>query len=168
MSGRKSVKHVVERIALMGELSEEETEVVRHMIESLIRNRDVLIDKLKVRADALEQSPTLKMVSGALKECIAAHGPVTKEWTGSAAKRILRKMHAPRDCQPPHLRLRDVYAEAGFSPCEGLTVHDDPPANIWGYWRDPRWKEVYELRNNGQHSVAKLQAAIIRDDWGVE
>lgn len=28
-------------------------------------------------------------IAGAIKSCIDAHGPITKEWTGSAAKRAM-------------------------------------------------------------------------------
>ena len=167
MSGRKSVKHVVERIALMGELNEAQVEVIRHMIESLIRNRDVLIDRLTVRAGAVENIITDKMIAGALRECITAHGDITKEWIGSAAKRVRQKIRAGQDSRPPYERTLGSYEEAGFSPCEGLTEDQDPPANIWGYWRDPRWKKLYETRNGGDHETAKMMAEKIRDDWGV-
>lgn len=30
-----------------------------------------------------------KRITGALKSCIAAHGPITKDWVGSAAKRLI-------------------------------------------------------------------------------
>jgi len=30
------------------------------------------------------------MVNGALKHCINSHGPITKEWIGSASKRIVQ------------------------------------------------------------------------------
>lgn len=169
MSVRKSVKHVVERIVDMGDLDSEQEETVRHMIESLVRNRDVLIDKLTVKAQANEKVLTPKMVAGSLKDCIRAHGPITREWTGSAAKRVVTGFISCQDSRAPHLRVMDTYAEAGLSPTEGLTVHDsDPPANIWGYWRDPRWKYVHEYRNSGDHEQARTLAAEVRRDWEVE
>ena len=39
--------------------------------------------------DPLERGPLESMVAGALKECIAAHGPITKESLSSAAKRVV-------------------------------------------------------------------------------
>jgi hypothetical protein len=36
-----------------------------------------------------EHRKLLKVVNGALKSCIKAHGPVTSFWIGSAGKRIL-------------------------------------------------------------------------------
>ena len=41
------------------------------------------IDKLKKRKNA-----TLRKVNGALKQSINAHGPITKDFLGSASKRI--------------------------------------------------------------------------------
>lgn len=41
------------------------------------------IEKLKKKKNA-----TLKRVNGALKQCINAHGPITKDLIGSASKRI--------------------------------------------------------------------------------
>lgn len=29
-----------------------------------------------------------RAIVGGLKQCLHAHGPITKEWTGSAAKRV--------------------------------------------------------------------------------
>ena len=34
----------------------------------------------------------LRVISGALKSCIDAHGPISKEWVGSAAKRVRRAL----------------------------------------------------------------------------
>lgn len=169
MSNRKSIKHVVDRIARMGKLDEEQEYVVRHMIEALVRNRDVLIDKLTVRAQDRENAVTPKMFAGALKDCIKAHGPITREWTGSAAKRLHRTLLAPEDNRPPYERTMEHYVEAGLSPAEGLTEHgDEPPIAIWGYWRDPRWKAVHEYRNGGYHESARYLAQEIRDDWDVK
>lgn len=39
----------------------------------------------------------LKIVSGALKCCINDHGPITKQWTGSAAKRVVNQLVAILD-----------------------------------------------------------------------
>ena len=36
-----------------------------------------------------EHRKLLKVVNGALKSCIKAHGPITSYWIGSAGKRIL-------------------------------------------------------------------------------
>lgn len=168
MSSRKSVKHVVERIAVMGELDAEQTETVRHMIESLLRNRDVLVDKLTVRAQSREQTFTPKMISGALKNTVDAHGPITREWIGSAAKRVHRAFLDTGENRPSHVRTMESYAEGGLSPCEGMTEHEnDPPVAIWGYWQDPRWKTVHEYRNGGDHDSARNLAREIRNDWSV-
>jgi hypothetical protein len=36
-----------------------------------------------------EHKKLLKVVNGALKSCISAHGPITAFWIGSAGKRIM-------------------------------------------------------------------------------
>lgn len=36
-----------------------------------------------------EHKKLLKVVNGALKSCISAHGPITSAWIGSAGKRVL-------------------------------------------------------------------------------
>ena len=168
MSGRKSVKHVVDRIARMGHLDEEQEYVVRHMIEALVRNRDVLIDKLTVRAQERENAFTTRMISGALKNTITAHGPITREWVGSAAKRVHREFLNTEESRPPYERTMGTYVEAGLSPCEGVTEYEqDPPIAIWGYWRDPRWQEVHELRKDIRFYDARRLAAEIRRDWEV-
>mgnify|MGYP001569726791 CR=1 FL=1 len=35
------------------------------------------------------RSAVKKMIVGAIKDTINSHGPITKEWTGSAAKRVI-------------------------------------------------------------------------------
>ena len=36
-------------------------------------------------------------VAGALRSCIDAHGPITKQWIGSAAKRIVKSCALERE-----------------------------------------------------------------------
>lgn len=35
-----------------------------------------------------------RLVAGALRSCIEAHGPITPEWIGSAAKRVISQLKA--------------------------------------------------------------------------
>ena len=44
--------------------------------------------------DDIQQSPLYPMVVGALRSAIDAHGPITAEHIGSAAKRIVGQLHA--------------------------------------------------------------------------
>ena len=37
-----------------------------------------------------------------------------------------------------------------------------------GYYNDPRWKEVYKLREEGNHIKANGLVMSIRYDWGIE
>ena len=36
-----------------------------------------------------EHKQLLKVVNGAIKSCIDTHGPITREWVGSAGKRVI-------------------------------------------------------------------------------
>jgi hypothetical protein len=41
-------------------------------------------------------------------------------------------------------------------------------AASFGYWKDPRWEEVNELRKEGKHHEANKLVFQIRDDYGVD
>jgi len=36
------------------------------------------------------------------------------------------------------------------------------------YWKDPRWKEVKRLQDEGKHAEANSIVFQIRESWGVE
>lgn len=40
-------------------------------------------------AEEITRKQLERMLAGAMKSCIDAHGPITREWTGSAAKRMI-------------------------------------------------------------------------------
>ena len=40
----------------------------------------------------IQKHPLHKIIVNALTDCINAHGPITPEWKGSAAKRILNNI----------------------------------------------------------------------------
>lgn len=42
----------------------------------------------EARKDQARAEATAKVIAGALRDCIRTHGPITKEWIGSATKRI--------------------------------------------------------------------------------
>lgn len=43
---------------------------------------------LRVSKD-LDRKQLERLLAGAMKSCIDAHGPITRDWTGSAAKRMI-------------------------------------------------------------------------------
>lgn len=38
----------------------------------------------------------------------------------------------------------------------------------FGYWDDPRWKEVQKLRKEGKITESNSLVMTIRDSWGVD
>lgn len=50
--------------------------------------RPGLHNAMKVRQD-IDRKKLERLLAGAMKSCIDAHGPITREWTGSAAKRMI-------------------------------------------------------------------------------
>lgn len=72
----------------MVESGDYDVDIIQHMLDSLVTNRDKRIKELEKRIKPKEFNMTLKIVSGALRECINQHGPITTEWIGSAAKRV--------------------------------------------------------------------------------
>jgi hypothetical protein len=40
-------------------------------------------------ANDINRKQLEKLLAGAMKSCIDAHGPITRDWTGSAAKRMI-------------------------------------------------------------------------------
>jgi hypothetical protein len=64
-------------------ITEKDVETIMFMVDEYEKANLSTIDKLK--KDKLRES---KRISGALKQTIDAHGPITKELIGSATKRI--------------------------------------------------------------------------------
>lgn len=62
--------------------------MITNMLDSLVRDRDNRIKRLESRVKPRVFNMTVKIINGALKDCIRNHGPITKEWIGSASKRI--------------------------------------------------------------------------------
>ena len=88
MPSMKSSKHTVTRIITMVESGDYDPDTIQHMVDSLIESRDRKIRHLKKKAKPREFIITPKIISGALRNCIKDHGPITTHWIGSAAKRI--------------------------------------------------------------------------------
>lgn len=88
MGKLKSIKSTTNRIITKIEAGDYDYDQIEHMITSLVKNRDKeitrLIDKMRPRVFNLTESK----IAGAIITTIKAHGPITKTWVGSAAKRI--------------------------------------------------------------------------------
>ena len=85
----KSIDSVVRRIGNMAEFSEDDLAKVQHMIESVVKNRDKIIARQKTKMKDREVVISEKRVSGAIREAIRAHGPITPQLISSASKRIV-------------------------------------------------------------------------------
>ena len=88
MPSMKSSERTTKRIIAMVESGDYDPDIIQHMVDSLIESRERKIRHLKKKAKPREFIMTTKIISGALKNCIRDHGPITKDWIGSAAKRI--------------------------------------------------------------------------------
>ena len=71
-------------------LNEDDFELIFHMIDSLIINRDNVVEHLKKKLNHYDKPRLIeeKVIKGAIKDTINSHGPITRELLGSAAKRI--------------------------------------------------------------------------------
>lgn len=88
MSKAKSVDRTFKRIIKKLKTGDYDPEVILHMLQSLVESRDRKIRHLEGKARNRKFVLNEKQISGALRSCIDAHGPITKEFIGSAAKRI--------------------------------------------------------------------------------
>jgi hypothetical protein len=84
---------VVRRICSWTNCDDETKEKIDGMIFSLIKSRDCIIEKLKKRTLERKLLITETAITGALRNTINTHGPITKEWIESAAKRIKGQIH---------------------------------------------------------------------------
>lgn len=46
-----------------------------------------------------EHKRLLKVINGAIKSCIDSHGPISKDWIGSAGKRVMGALKSYAQCQ---------------------------------------------------------------------
>jgi hypothetical protein len=84
----KSTESTTKRIISMIESGDYDPDIIQHMIDSIVENRDRRIRCLEERVRERVFKMTLQVVTGSLQDCIKQHGPITKEFIGSAAKRI--------------------------------------------------------------------------------
>jgi len=90
MSTIKSVPRTARRIIEKVESGNYTPDMIEHMIESLIKNRDNTIDTLQKAMRPREFILSESDISGALRDTINAHGSITSQFIGSAAKRIFK------------------------------------------------------------------------------
>ena len=88
MSVRKKTDRLARRIVERIQDGTADHTMVTNMLDSLVKNRDKRIAQLERRNKPRVFTMTQKIITGALRDCIRNHGPITKEWIGSAAKRI--------------------------------------------------------------------------------
>lgn len=86
----KKTDNLARRIIEKIEAGTADHTMITGMLDSLVRERDNHIARLETRLKPRVFNMTMKIINGALKDCIKSHGPITKEWVGSASKRIYR------------------------------------------------------------------------------
>lgn len=84
----KSICKIVSRIQKRTGIDDEEATIIQHMIESIVENREKRIRYLENLVRPREFVLTKKDISGALRCCIHAHGPIVPNNIESATKRI--------------------------------------------------------------------------------
>lgn len=103
-------KRIIEHIQNSEKPTDELLEMVTHMIDTSLENRDKTIRHLEHKAKLIAEGKkvgvklhkeiqyvnvvlTPKRVSGALRNCIQSHGPIDNTWIGSATKRIIQNIY---------------------------------------------------------------------------
>jgi len=84
----KSVENTVLRIIGKVESGDYDEDILVHMVQSLVDNRDNRIKVLEKRERPQKFVISEKKIIGALRSCIKEHGDITKDNIGSATKRI--------------------------------------------------------------------------------
>jgi hypothetical protein len=118
-----------------------------------------------------------RQIGGALRSQIDAHGAITREWIGSAAKRVLTQLYKG-DTEPRReLDVRDQLAAAGFEERNGLWRRGEEvgavatEAGVFVGWLDVAWPRLStpesQLRDvvhlpPGRLDELKLTAALDR------
>lgn len=87
----KSIDKTVKRLTEKLNLDSEDSEMLSQMLYSVVDSREKRIKSLEKKLEKHEKAfvPTKKKIMGSLKNCIDAHGPITKDLLESAAKRVL-------------------------------------------------------------------------------
>ncbi len=91
MSKIKSIKSTTNRIIKKVESGDYDVEQIEHMITALVKNRDRRIESLKDKSRPRVFNMNETKIAGAIRNTIDTHGPITKDWIASAAKRIYKE-----------------------------------------------------------------------------
>jgi len=81
-------------------LTEKDIDQLMSIVEDYEKANLATIDKLKK-----DKTLETKRISGALKQAINAHGPITKELIGSATKRIYGSLLADKNAYSGYLKI---------------------------------------------------------------
>jgi hypothetical protein len=93
MSKVKSISRTVERIQKKYGISDEDAEIMEHMLWSCVESRDRRIRHIDARLitlrEQLQNSVDRQRVVSGLRSTIATYGPIDNSLIGSAVKRII-------------------------------------------------------------------------------
>lgn len=92
MSKNANIKHIkstTRRFIKLVESGRYKEEDLENMLGALVSSRDRVIKHLKKRAKPREFVLNERSIAGAVRDTINAHGDITKQQIGSAAKRIM-------------------------------------------------------------------------------
>jgi len=122
----KSAKRTAERIIDMVESGDYDSDRIIHMVESLIVGRDRRIKHMERKVKDRKFEMTLKIVSGALRDTIVHHGPITSKLIASAAKRIYGNCQQVVEISAPNVRdMGEVAVTYSQGDAHKLTVARD-------------------------------------------
>ncbi len=88
MSTVVGIDRQVNRIQEKYDLDADDAQLLTRLLENVVESRDRKINRLKKQVRPREFIWNEADISGALRNCIMAHGPITPQWIGSASKRI--------------------------------------------------------------------------------
>ena len=122
----KSAKRTAERVITMVESGDYDSDRIIHMVESLSVGRDRRIRYMEGKVKDRKFEMTLKIVSGALRDTVKHHGPITSKLIASAAKRIYGSCQRVVEISTPNERaMGEVAVTYSKSDVHKLTVAHD-------------------------------------------
>lgn len=86
----KSIEKTAERIQKRTGIPDEEKDIIIHMLNSIVEQDRRELKRLK-KKNMDRFNPAFTHVVGALKDTVNQHGPITKRYITSAAKRIINQ-----------------------------------------------------------------------------
>lgn len=88
MSAVVGIDRQILRIQEKYGLDANDAQLLTRLLENVVESRDRKIERLKKQVRPREFVWNMADISGALRNCITAHGPITPQFIGSATKRI--------------------------------------------------------------------------------